>query len=167
MNQRTKSDANAWPICFLLPDALNPNVGLAGATVTMTVCKHGSSSYSAASGAVSEVDGGTYRWNCNATDLNTEGPLLWRATAPGAVTQDGVVEVGVDLRRIEGLMGKNAVRVITYDASSTATGQTWWLYDTAAHAALYPSTTGRIGIYTETVAFSGGLPTTFTSVETS
>jgi hypothetical protein len=71
-----------YPIRFYLTttDGYTPATGK---TVTLQILKEGAGSFAAAAGAVTEISNGWYSWAGNATDRNTTGELVARATATG------------------------------------------------------------------------------------
>lgn len=84
-----------YPLPFLLISAADHLTGLAGALPAVTLSKAGGA-FAAPSGAVSELGNGWYVVAANATDVNTAGPLILHATAPGSDPCDVRFEVAGD-----------------------------------------------------------------------
>lgn len=90
-----KSSA-AYPFAFLMVDSadhISPKTGL---TPTVTILKANTGSFASPSGAVTELANGWYKVAGNATDTNTDGPIILHATASGADPTDMIVGVVVD-----------------------------------------------------------------------
>jgi len=78
--QVIKDGTFVFPI--FMADTSDHLTGSTGETVTVQLSKNGGA-FGAASGSVSELSGGWYKLSANATDLNTEGPLIIEASATG------------------------------------------------------------------------------------
>jgi hypothetical protein len=63
--------------------ALDDKTAVVGAIVTIQISKNGGA-FAAAAGSVAEVANGWYVVALSATETNTAGPLIVRATATGA-----------------------------------------------------------------------------------
>lgn len=87
MNQR-QIDSTAYPIPFLMVDALDHQTGMTDLTPSVTISKNGGS-FLAAAGAVSEIGNGWYALAGDAADRDTLGELVIHAQAGGADPWDG------------------------------------------------------------------------------
>lgn len=84
MNSFTRQlSSTSYPIPILMLDSSDHITGKTGLTLTVTISKNGGA-FGAAAGAVSEVGNGLYMLAGNATDRNTLGTSVIRATATGA-----------------------------------------------------------------------------------
>ena len=92
MGYLLKKSSTTRPILFLLVSASDHITGLTGATPTVTISKAGAS-FASPSGTVTEIANGWYQVAANATDTNTNGPLLLHATATGSDPLDDRFEV--------------------------------------------------------------------------
>jgi hypothetical protein len=70
-------------IVFLLVSTADDKTAVTGATPTVQLSKNGGA-FAAAANAVSEIGNGWYKVALTATETNTTGPLIVRATATGA-----------------------------------------------------------------------------------
>lgn len=70
-------------IPVLMVSTADDKTAVTGATVTVQVSKNGGA-FATAAGSVSEVANGWYVVTLSATETNTAGPLLVRATATSA-----------------------------------------------------------------------------------
>jgi hypothetical protein len=87
--------SNAYPLMFLMIDSSDHITGKTGLTPTVTISKAGAA-FASPAGSVTEISAGWYKVAGNATDTNTDGPLLLHATSAGADPTDMVVGVVVE-----------------------------------------------------------------------
>lgn len=87
MKERQQNNAAAYPILILLINATDHITGMAGLTPTVQLSKNGVA-FGAASGSITEVGAGWYKFAPTAADLNTLGELTIHATATGADPYD-------------------------------------------------------------------------------
>ncbi len=92
MGYLLKKSSTTRPLLFLLVSSTDHITGLTGASVTVTISKAGGS-FAAPSGSLTEIANGWYQVAANATDTNTNGPLLLHATAAGGDPTDDRFEV--------------------------------------------------------------------------
>ncbi len=83
-----KSSAS-YPCMFLMIDSSDHVSAKTGLSPTVTISKSGGS-FASPSGSVTEIANGWYKVAGNATDSNTDGPLLLHATGSGADPTDMV-----------------------------------------------------------------------------
>ena len=76
-------NSSTTKIPVLLVSSTDDKTAVTSATVTVQVSKNGGA-FATASGSVSEIANGWYVLTLSATETNTVGPLLVRATATGA-----------------------------------------------------------------------------------
>ncbi len=89
-----KSSAS-YPCFFMMIDSGDHISAKTGLTPTVTISKSGAA-FGSPAGAVSEISVGWYKVAGNATDANTDGPLLLHATGSGADPTDVVCGTVVD-----------------------------------------------------------------------
>jgi hypothetical protein len=87
--------STGYPFFFLMVDSSDHITGKTGLSPTVTISKSGAS-FASPSGSVTEISSGWYKVAGNATDTNTDGPILLHATGSGADPTDAVVGVVVD-----------------------------------------------------------------------
>ena len=87
-----KQSSTAQPLVFLLVSSTDKATGVTGLTPTVTLSKNGGS-FASCAGAVTEIANGWYKVAGNATDTNTLGPLILRATGTGADPRDMLFDV--------------------------------------------------------------------------
>lgn len=83
-----KQSSTQAPLRFLLVSSTDGTTPITGATATVTLAKGSSTSFSAASGSVTEIGNGVYQVAGNATDTSVLGPLSLHATGAGALPYD-------------------------------------------------------------------------------
>lgn len=83
MNLLKLSDASKV-IPIFMADSASPTIGKSGLTLSVTLSKNGAA-FAPATGTVTELTLGHYYLMPSAADAGTLGPLVVRATAPGAV----------------------------------------------------------------------------------
>lgn len=108
-----QSTARALPI--LMVDATDGYTEETGLTLTITVRKAGSSTWSASAGSTVERGNGSYEYTPSAGEVDTLGVFEYRATAAGARTYRGACQVVAEL---PGLLATGAITaaVIATDA---------------------------------------------------
>lgn len=74
MNYR-KQSSTSYPFFFFMTSTTDHVTGGTSANPSVSICKSGESSFSPASGSVTEVGSGWYYWAGNATDRNTLGEI--------------------------------------------------------------------------------------------
>ena len=87
-----KQSSTAQPLVFLLVSSTDKATGVTGLTPTVTLSKSGGP-FASCAGTVSEIANGWYKVAGNATDTNTLGPLILRATGTGADPVDMLFDV--------------------------------------------------------------------------
>lgn len=92
MGYLLQKDSSTRNLCFLMTDSTDHITGKTGLSPTVTLSKNGAS-FASPSGSVSEIGNGWYKVAGNATDTNTNGPLLLHATGTGADATDDRFEV--------------------------------------------------------------------------
>ena len=92
MSYQIKNGSTAYPLVFMMVDSADHVTGKTGLSPTVTLSKAGAA-FASPSGAVTEIGSGWYRVAGNATDSNTNGPLILHATATGADPTDALYEV--------------------------------------------------------------------------
>lgn len=92
MSYQIKNASTVYPLLFLMVQSSDHMTGLVGLTPTVTLRKPGGT-FAAPAGAVTEVGNGWYQVAGNATDTNTNGPLILHATGTAADPVDMVFEV--------------------------------------------------------------------------
>jgi hypothetical protein len=80
-------------ITFYMGTTGTPATPVLGLTPTVRLVKHGSGSFTAPVGPVTEIGAGWYRLACGAADLNTPGEMLFHATGTGANNYDQKYDV--------------------------------------------------------------------------
>lgn len=108
-----QSTARALPI--LMVDATDGYTEETGLTLTITVRKAGSSTWSASAGSTVERGNGSYEYTPSAGEVDTLGVFEYRAVAAGARTYRGACQVVAEL---PGLLATGAITaaVIATDA---------------------------------------------------
>lgn len=92
MSKWRKQSSTGRPVQFAMVDSADNVTPKTGLTPTVTLSKDGGA-FNPASGAVSEVGNGVYSLAGNATDRNTLGTVVGRATAAGALEEKFYFEV--------------------------------------------------------------------------
>lgn len=83
-----KQASATTPLRFLLVSTTDGSTPVTGAVPTVTLAKANGTTFTAASGAITEIGNGVYQVTGNATDTAVLGPLSLHATATSALAYD-------------------------------------------------------------------------------
>ncbi len=137
-----KSSAS-YPCFFLMIDSSDHVSAKTGLSPTVTISKSGAA-FGSPAGAVTEISSGWYKVAGNATDANTDGPLLLHATGSGADPTDMVCGTVVEFDPRAATTVQNIVDAVLNEAVSghTTSGTvSKALIDTLAKTSYLPSAT--------------------------
>jgi hypothetical protein len=110
-------------IVFLMVDATDDETAETGLSPTVQISKNGGS-FAAVTNAVSEIGNGWYKVTLTATETNTDGPLIVRATGSGA-------DEWRDYHQVYTTLAADAVQV---SGDSTAADNLEAMYDGTGYA---------------------------------
>ncbi len=109
--------SSSYPCMFLMIDSGDHVTGKTGLSPTVTISKSGGS-FASPSGSVTEISSGWYKVAGNATDSNTDGPLLLHATGSGADPTDTICGTVVEFDPRAATTLQNIVDAVLNEATS-------------------------------------------------